>query len=186
MFGSHSPCSSCVNCFFPSTLFLVSLSWCLRVWAWLLSVLLPKDSRCQSACLHTWKPSTNQLQQQPTAAAAASVCRQPTCCFQEPPWITESRQSGRWTSEGKPEDIFSIKYDLILLKLLFYVTYEQALLSFDSRSRGSWSKLHHVALKKTLNSSTQKFQKHHNHASHVCNDDKPAHFPSYSPEMPEL
>ncbi len=44
-----------------------------------------------------------------TAAAAASVCRQPTCCFQEPPWITELRQSSCTTSKGKPEDIFSIK-----------------------------------------------------------------------------
>ncbi len=52
-------------------------------------------------------------------AAAASVCRQPACYFQEPPWITESRQSSRRTSEGKPEDISSVTYDLVLLKLLF-------------------------------------------------------------------
>ncbi len=31
------------------------------------------------------------------------------CCFQEPPWITELRPSSRKISEGKPEDIFSIK-----------------------------------------------------------------------------
>ncbi len=32
-------------------------------------------------------------QQRPGAAVAASVCRKPTCCFQEPLWITELRQS---------------------------------------------------------------------------------------------
>ncbi len=30
--------------------------------------------------------------QLPAAAAAASVCRRPTCCFQKPLWITELRQ----------------------------------------------------------------------------------------------
>ncbi len=59
-------------------------------------------------------------QKQPCAAAAASVCRQPTCCFQEPPWLTEFRQR---TSEGKPDDIFSIKYDPVSLKLLFCAAY---------------------------------------------------------------
>ncbi len=33
------------------------------------------------------------------------------------------RQSSPRTSEGKPEDTFFIKYDLVLLKLLFCVTY---------------------------------------------------------------
>ncbi len=43
-----------------------------------------------------------------------------------PPWcpmIAEDRQSSRWTSEENPEDIFSIKNDLILLKLLYFATY---------------------------------------------------------------
>ncbi len=85
-------------------------------------------------------------QQWPAAAAAASVCRQPTCCFQEPLWITELRQSSRRTSEGKPEDIFSVKYDLVSLKLLFCATNSHAL-SFIFRSSGLRSKLHSVALK---------------------------------------
>ncbi len=34
----------------------------------------------------------------PLLPPAASVCRQPTCCFQEPPWITELKQSSRRTS----------------------------------------------------------------------------------------
>ncbi len=40
-------------------------------------------------------------------AAAASVCRQPTCCLQVPPWISALRTSIGRTSEGKPEDILS-------------------------------------------------------------------------------
>ncbi len=43
-------------------------------------------------------------------------------------------------------DIISIKYDLVLLKLLFYVTYELASLSLVFLSSGSWSKLHCVAV----------------------------------------
>ncbi len=61
------------------------------------------------------------------------------CCFQEPPWITELWQSSR-------KDIISIKYDTVLLELLFYVTCECASLSFVFWSSGSHSKLHSVAL----------------------------------------
>ncbi len=60
---------------------------------------------------------------QQLTAAAASVCRQPTCCFQEPSWITELKQSSRGTSEGKPENIFSVKYDQVLLQLLLCATH---------------------------------------------------------------
>ncbi len=35
---------------------------------------------------------------------------------------SELKQSSRRTSEGKPEDIFSVKYDPVLPKLLFCVT----------------------------------------------------------------
>ncbi len=46
----------------------------------------------------------------------------------------------------RSKDITSIKYDPVLLKLLFYVTYESASLSAVFRSSGSRSKLHSVAL----------------------------------------
>ncbi len=39
-------------------------------------------------------------QQRPGAAAAASVCRKPMCCFQEPPWVMGLRQSSRRTSSA--------------------------------------------------------------------------------------
>ncbi len=44
------------------------------------------------------------------------------------------------------KDIISITYGMVLLKMLFYVTYEHASLSFVFRSSGSLSKLCSVAL----------------------------------------
>ncbi len=70
-------------------------------------------------------------------AAAASVCRQPTCSSQEPPWITELRQSSRTTSEGKPDDIFSKKIwpsfckFAVLCSVLSYIV-----LFFEASGRG--------------------------------------------------
>ncbi len=46
------------------------------------------------------------------------------------------------TSEGKPEDIFSVKYDPVLLKLLFCVTYKRAKFSFIFWSHWLQLKLH--------------------------------------------
>ncbi len=66
--------------------------------SFILAELSPKTTRCCSC---------------------TSVYRKPSCCFQEPPWITELRQSSCRTSEGKPEDFFFIKYDPILLKCCF-------------------------------------------------------------------
>ncbi len=45
------------------------------------------------------------------------------------------------------QDIFSVTYDLVSLKLLFYVRYEHASLRFVSQSHSSPSKLHNVALR---------------------------------------
>ncbi len=49
-------------------------------------------------------------------------------------------------SEGKPEDIFFIKYDQIWLNLLFCVTYWRVSFSFVFQSHGSQLKLHSVPL----------------------------------------
>ncbi len=53
-----------------------------------------------------------------TAADAASVCRQPTCWFQNHRVETKQLQDVR----GKPEDIFSVKYDPFLQKLCDVLT----------------------------------------------------------------
>ncbi len=60
------------------------------------------------------------------------------------------------------QDIISIKYDPVLLKLLFYATYEHASLSFVFRSSGSWSKLHKVS-KCSLNISKKNNSKVRRH-----------------------
>ncbi len=64
------------------------------------------------------------------AAAAASVCRHPTCCFQELPRIAQLMHSSHRPLKEKTENIFPIKYELVSPKLLFFVTYYRTLLSF--------------------------------------------------------
>ncbi len=79
-----------------------------RIWFWC--------PFCRWTSMYQWTKPPLTMGQTPTlpgAAAAALVC-----CFQDLSWITELRQSSRSTSEGKPEDIFSIKYEPVLLKLL--------------------------------------------------------------------
>ncbi len=73
-------------------------------------LVFPLMSSDCSVCLQPFI-SWSCPQQLPTAAAAVSVCRQPTCCFQGPLWITELRKGSQRTSEGKPEEILSIKYE---------------------------------------------------------------------------
>ncbi len=58
--------------------------------------------------------------------------------------ITELRQSSRRTSERKPEDIFSIKYDPIYLNYCFEQLINIHRLVFQRR--GLLSKLHSVSL----------------------------------------
>ncbi len=55
--------------------------------------------------------------------------------------IKGCRQSRCKTSEGKPEDIISIKYDPVLLKLLFVWCVKHVCISFGFQSCGLQSKL---------------------------------------------
>ncbi len=50
--------------------------------------------------------------------------------------ILQRKCPGCRTSEGKPEDTFSIKYEPIILKLLFCATYKHASLSFIFKATG--------------------------------------------------
>ncbi len=89
--------------------------------------------------------SAQHIGQHSPALRTKPQCRQPACCFQEPPWIAELRQSSHRTSKGKPEDIFSTKYDPVWL-IVVLSDVLRALLSFVFQSSESQWKLHSVAV----------------------------------------
>ncbi len=69
--------------------------------------------------------------QHKSAAAAASVCRQPTCCFQEPLWMTKLRQNSR-----KKTFNILVHFYLLLKKLVLNVNRFVAMLL---RGHGTFS-----------------------------------------------
>ncbi len=95
-----------------------------------------------------------------------SVCLQPFvlaelspattwCCscsfgLQEAYMLLSGTSVNHRVQAEQSQDIISIKYDLVLLKLLFHATCEPASLRFIFRSSGSQSKLHSVALNTQL------------------------------------
>ncbi len=82
------------------------------------------------------------------------------CCrfsLQEAYMLLSRTSMNHRVEAEQSQDIISIKYDLVLLKLLFYATYEIKSLSLVFRSSGSWSKLHSAAVRQLpdLSSSDQ-------------------------------